>query len=222
MNSIIKSYVIRAGRMTDKQHLSIATHMPRFGLPTDTQWNFEEIFERQAPIVLEIGFGMGASLIENAINRQHENFIGIEVHPPGVGAILAKIDEAGINNIRVCMFDAMIALETLVPDASLARVQLLFPDPWPKKRHHKRRIVRPDFINLIAKKLQPNGIFHIATDWTPYADAIVELMKEHPQLRVVLDADLHSDYRAQTKYESRGLRLGHEVTDLIYNKRKNV
>ncbi|NNM59592.1 MAG: tRNA (guanosine(46)-N7)-methyltransferase TrmB [Legionellales bacterium] len=212
----IKSYVIRAGRMSSKQHSSLTEHLPRLGLPTSTPWNLEEIFSRKAPTVLEIGFGMGASLIENAINRQHENFIGIEVHPPGVGAILAKIDEAGINNIRVCMLDAITALETLVPDASLSRVQLFFPDPWPKKRHNKRRIVQPEFINLIAKKLEKNGIFHIATDWVPYADAIATLMKDHPAFLAEPDTTIHSDYRTQTKYEARGHRLGHVVSDLVY------
>lgn len=211
----IRSYVIRAGRMTPKQRSAIEEHLPHLGLGIDSPWNFKEIFGRTAPTVVEIGFGMGNSLLQMAQEQPEENFIGIEVHPPGVGALLTRIAETGISNLRVCAIDAIAALESAVADGSLARVQLFFPDPWPKKRHHKRRIVRPDFICLIERKLQTGGIFHIATDWADYAESITELMQQHDQFQRLNE----KGQRASTKYEGRANRLGLEVFDLVFQKR---
>ncbi|MBY0545079.1 MAG: tRNA (guanosine(46)-N7)-methyltransferase TrmB [Gammaproteobacteria bacterium] len=200
--------------MTSKQRLAIETHLPQMGLAIDAPWDFNEIFGRVAPTVVEIGFGMGDSLFQMALAQPDENFIGIEVHPPGVGALLTKIAETGIENLRVCSIDAIAALEASVADGSLARVQLFFPDPWPKKRHHKRRIVRPDFISLIERKLQNGGIFHIATDWADYAESITELMQQHDQFQRLNE----KGHRAHTKYEGRANRLGLDIFDLVFQR----
>lgn len=218
----IKSYVIREGRMTEAQERALEQHLPNLGLSSEEVWNFNQIFAREAPTILEIGFGMGSSLFEMALNYPAENFIGIEVHRPGVGALLSKVGAADITNLRVCIGDAKLALQQAIPDASLARVQLFFPDPWPKKRHHKRRLVQTDFVNLIAKKLQSGGIFHVATDWAPYSEYILEVMAGHAEFENLAgDAKFSErpEYRPVTKYEMRGQRLGHDVFDILFKKR---
>lgn len=205
--------------MTDAQQRALDQHLPRLGLSAEQPWNFKQIFGRDAPTIVEIGFGMGNSLFEMAMNHPAENFIGMEVHRPGVGALLAKASDAEISNLRVCIGDAKIALAQAIPDGSLARLQLFFPDPWPKTRHHKRRIVQSEFVNLVARKLQLGGVFHIATDWVPYADYILEVMANHPKFENIAGADKFSErpgYRPITKYEVRGQRLGHAVHDLIF------
>ncbi len=219
----IKSYVIRKGRMTDAQKQAVASYLEQYGLKHDAGlWDFDAIFGRQAPRILEIGFGMGASLFEMAQQSPQEDFIGIEVHPPGVGALLAKVAEAGLSNVRVCMADAREVLERAVPDNSLARLQLFFPDPWPKARHHKRRIVQPDFIKLVWTKLQTGANLHIATDWKPYAEYILEVMSGVQGFDNLSESGTFVQkptYRPSTKYEVRGQRLGHPVFDLIFTKK---
>jgi tRNA (guanine-N7-)-methyltransferase len=208
--------------MTDAQQRALEEYLPKLGLSIDQPWDFKSIFGRDAPTILEIGFGMGNSLFEMVANHPTENFIGIEVHRPGVGSLLSKIGAANITNFRVCIGDARLALENSVPDASLARVQLFFPDPWPKTRHHKRRLVQTEFMSLIAKKLRPDGIFHVATDWAPYAEHILEIMAVHPSFENVAgDAKFSErpDYRPITKYEMRGQRLGHDVFDMLFRKK---
>jgi tRNA (guanine-N7-)-methyltransferase len=218
----IKSYVIRAGRMTTAQTQALEQHLPRLGLTVgDTPWELNAIFSNAAPYILEIGFGMGSSLFTMAQQYPNENFIGVEVHKPGVGALLAKTVDAGLTNLRVCMADAKDVLAHAIPNNSLARVQIFFPDPWHKTRHHKRRLIQMEFVNLIHQKLQPGGILHIATDWQPYAEHIIEVMQAVDGYK---NTATHGEfvpcpaYRPLTKYETRGQRLGHEVFDIVFAK----
>ena len=218
----IKSYVIRKGRMTDGQKQSVEANLERFGLKPDAGlWDFNAIFGREAPRILEIGFGMGASFFEMAEQSQAEDFLGIEVHQPGVGALLAKVAAADLRNVRVCAHDAVEVLRHAVPDNSLSRIQIFFPDPWPKARHHKRRIIQPDFISLLWTKLQIAGNLHIATDWEPYAEYILEVMQGAKGFKNCSDCGTvvqKPHYRPLTKYELRGQRLGHRVFDLVFTR----
>lgn len=183
--------------------------------------NFTEVFGREADTVLEIGFGMGASLVEMAANAPELNFIGVEVHKPGVGACLGEAGNAGISNLRVYHHDAVEVLENAIPDSSLARVQLFFPDPWHKKRHHKRRIVQPEFVELLRRKLKIGGVFHMATDWENYAEHMLEVMSAAPGYQNQSDTQTYvprPDHRPLTKFENRGQRLGHGVWDLMFER----
>ncbi len=222
MKRPIKSYVIRAGRMTDAQKQAIKTHFTTYGLDhLSKPWDLQKIFPQAGPHILEIGFGMGQSLFAMAQRFPHENFIGVEVHPPGVGVLLTKIADAQLTNLRISAQDAKEVLTQAIPDGSLARVQIFFPDPWPKARHHKRRLIQPEFIQLLWKKLQNQGILHIATDWKPYADHILEVMAQVPgfQNRAECGTFVQKpDYRPSTKYEERGQRLGHQVFDLVFTR----
>ena len=218
----IRSFVVRAGRMTDAQKRAIAEGMPRFGFPVDAgRVDIEAVFGRAAPVTLEIGFGMGHSLAENACAHPERNFIGIEVHPPGVGTLLSLLDEQQLSNVRIAQHDAVEVLNQNIDDASLDAVQLFFPDPWHKKRHHKRRIVRPDFVQLLRKKLKLGGCFHMATDWQPYAEHMLEVMEAADGFSNVAGAGQYSPRpvdRPVTKFERRGERLGHGVWDLMYTR----
>lgn len=218
----IKSYVMRAGRMTPGQQRGIEQGMPKFGLQlTDGMQDFDRVFGRQAPRSLEIGFGMGQSLLEMAQAAPEQDFIGIEVYQAGVGALLNGLLASNINNVRVYNCDALDVLKKAVPDASLDRVMLFFPDPWHKSRHHKRRIVQPDFARLVCSKLKVGGIFHLATDWQPYAEHMLEVLNATPgftnlsaeQTWVPRPAE-----RPMTKFEQRGERLGHGVWDLKFSR----
>ena len=218
----IKSYVIRAGRSSELQATGLREGLPLFGLSPDEPWHMESLFGRAAPTVLEIGFGMGDAFLEMAIARPEENFIGIEVHRAGVGSVLSQLMQKNILNVCICMHDALNVLEHCIPDHSLDRIQLFFPDPWPKTRHHKRRIVRAEVIALIHQKLKPEGIFHVATDWAPYAEVIIDLMSQANGFQsLTLPAAYHERpaYRPMSKYEHRGHRLGHQVYDLMFQSR---
>ncbi len=172
------------------------------------------VFGRRAPLVLEIGSGMGETTASIAAARPDTDFLAVEVHGPGVGSLLKRIDESGLKNLRVIRHDALEVLEHMVADGSLAGIHLFFPDPWPKKRHHKRRLVQPAFAALAARKLAPGGILHAATDWEAYAAHMAEVLDAEPQLvRAAARA------RPATKFERRGVRLGHEVRDLVYCRR---
>ena len=222
--SKVKSFVKREGRLTNAQARAIEVNWPSKGLSIEQgMLNFEEVFARTAPTVLEIGFGMGKSLVEMAAAAPTNNFIGIEVHRPGVGACLAAAEEAGIENLRVYEHDAVEVLAQSIPDSSLHRLQLYFPDPWHKTRHHKRRIVQPDFVQNLRAKLAIEGTFHMATDWEHYAEYMMEVMtqaqgfentsSEGPAAYVP-----RPDYRPITKFEVRGQKLGHGVWDLIFKR----
>jgi len=219
----IRSFVIRAGRITVGQKAAFDTWWPTYGLSL-YQGAIDPvvIFGRKAPLVLEIGFGMGDSLLEMAKNEPEKDFIGIEVHPPGVGKLINSAGKAGISNLRVYMADAMDVLEDCIPDGSIDRLQLYFPDPWHKKKHNKRRIVQPAFVEKLRPILISGGIFHMATDWQPYAEHMLEVMNGTENFTNLSPENAYSprpDYRPITKFEKRGERLGHGVWDLMFQHR---
>ena len=218
----IKSYVMRAGRMTDGQQRGLDHGWPKFGLLlADGMQDFDQVFGHQAPRTLEIGFGMGQSLLEMAQAAPEQDFIGIEVHRPGVGSLLNGLLTENVSNVRVYSCDALEVLKNCVADASLDRLMLFFPDPWHKSRHHKRRIVQPDFAQLVRSKLKVGGVFHLATDWEPYAEYMLEVLNVAPGF-VNLSEDQTSvprpAERPVTKFERRGERLGHGVWDLKFQR----
>lgn len=216
----IRSFVIRAGRMTDGQRSAFDDYWPAYGLSLfGGELDAETAFGNTNPIALEIGFGMGDSLLAMAQAEPEMNFVGIEVHPPGVGRLINNAGKAGVRNLKVYMADAKDVLEDCVPDASLARFQLYFPDPWHKKKHHKRRIVQPEFVALAARKLMPGGLLHMATDWQNYAEQMLEVLAAESQLHnTATDYAERPPFRPTTKFEARGERLGHGVWDLLFRK----
>jgi tRNA (guanine-N7-)-methyltransferase len=217
----IRSFVRREGRLTQGQHRALEQNWPKYGLSHEQDLDPGQVFGRAAPLTLEVGFGNGASLAEMAASDPDSDFIGIEVHRPGVGRLLMELERRIIGNVRVFCHDAVEVLEARIPEASLDRVLLFFPDPWPKKKHHKRRILQPSFVALIARKLKPGGIFHMATDWEPYARHMLEVMEASPAFVNCTGKGEYSprpDYRPVTKFEQRGQRLGHGVWDLLYRR----
>ncbi|GAB4345666.1 MAG: tRNA (guanosine(46)-N7)-methyltransferase TrmB [Gammaproteobacteria bacterium] len=216
----IRSFVRREGRMTDAQRTALQRHWQRFGVePGSGPLDTADVFGRAAPLHLEIGFGMGDSLLHMALQAPENNYLGIEVYRPGVGHLLRRLDECGVENVRLICADAVEVLEHNIPPGSLAALYLFFPDPWPKKRHHKRRIVQPGWIELVRARLKPAGILHMATDWEPYAEWMRELMQQAEGWINLGNADGYASrpaYRPETKFERRGKRLGHGVRDLIY------
>ena len=182
--------------------------------------NWDAVFDRQAPRILEIGFGMGASTAEIAAARPNDDFIGVEVHEPGVGALLKLIGEAQLTNIRIIQHDAVEVLEHMIEPNSLDGVHIFFPDPWHKARHHKRRLIQPPFVALLASRLKPGAYLHCATDWQNYAEQMLEVLGADPSLEnTAPDYAPRPDYRPVTKFERRGLRLGHGVWDLVFKRR---
>ncbi|MBN2866761.1 MAG: tRNA (guanosine(46)-N7)-methyltransferase TrmB [Thiotrichales bacterium] len=219
----IKSFVLRQGRMSQSQQRSMENNWPKFGLDVEGELlDFDAVFGREgAPTIVEIGFGMGASLAAMAEANPQQNYIGIEVHRPGVGALLKLIEEKGLTNIRVFNHDAIEVLEKRIPKNSLAGVYLFFPDPWHKKRHNKRRIVQAEFAKFLASHIKPGGHFHMATDWEDYAEHMMEVMSAAPDYKNTQKDNAYTprpDYRPLTKFEARGHRLGHGVWDLIFEK----
>ena len=213
----IRSFVRREGRMSKRQATAIESLFPKYGLEFNGQLlDFGLIFARTAPTILEIGFGMGNSLAAMAMENPDTNYIGIEVHRPGVGSLLATIDKQNINNIRIFCHDAVEILEQSIPDHSLDGIHIFFPDPWPKKRHHKRRLIQPAFVKLLSQKLKAQGRLHIATDWKNYSEWIEEIMTANRDFARLQDNTSHQ--RPTTKFEKRGIKLGHGVWDLIYKK----
>ncbi|MBA4503590.1 tRNA (guanosine(46)-N7)-methyltransferase TrmB [Marinobacterium marinum] len=218
----IRSFVVRAGRMTEGQQRAMDENWPTYGLELqDGMLDLVATFGREAPVVVEIGFGMGDSLLEMARRAPEKDFIGIEVHPPGVGRLLSRAAEAGVTNLRVYCDDAVEVLNQCIPDASLETVQLFFPDPWHKKRHNKRRIVQPEFAQKIRGKLKVGGCFHMATDWEHYAEHMMEVMSAADGYRNQAGAGEYSpqpEWRPVTKFQQRGERLGHGVWDLMFER----
>lgn len=217
----IRSFIRRQGRLTPGQEVALDQHWPQYGLEPELDYDFSQVFGRQAPLIVEIGFGNGDSLAKMAAANPDHDYIGIEVHKPGVGHLLILLTEQGLTNVRVYCHDAIEILEQKIPDHSLAGLHLFFPDPWHKKKHHKRRIVRPSFVDLLNKKLQVGGYFHAATDWQHYAESMLEVLSASEGLKnTSLSQDYceRPDYRPLTKFEQRGLRLGHGVWDLIFRK----
>ncbi|SFN07475.1 tRNA (guanine-N(7)-)-methyltransferase [Izhakiella capsodis] len=220
----VRSFVRRQGRLTKGQQHALDTYWPTVGVEfTPQPINLAETFGNEGPVVLEIGFGMGASLVAMAKSHPHQNFLGIEVHSPGVGACLASAHEAGVNNLRVMCHDAVEVLEKMIPDNSLRLVQLFFPDPWHKARHNKRRIVQIPFAELVLSKLKLGGVFHMATDWQAYAEHMLMVMSTIGGYRNQSATQTYMprpDSRPLTKFEQRGQRLGHGVWDLMFERVK--
>jgi len=218
----IKSFVMRAGRMTEGQQKGLEQGTPLFVLPlADAPVDFDQVFGRSAPRSLEIGFGMGHSLLEMAAASPEQDFIGVEVHRPGVGALLNGVLTQGLTNLRVYDCDAIEVLNQCVADNSLDRLMLFFPDPWHKSRHHKRRIVQASFAELVRSKLKVGGVLHMATDWEPYAEYMLEVMNVAPGYRNLAEDGKcvpRPTERPITKFERRGERLGHGVWDLKFEK----
>lgn len=215
----IKSFIRRIGRMTTAQRLALETLWDKYCLNAENICDFSAVFGRSAPIVLEIGFGNGESLAKTAEENPDKDYIGIEVHKPGVGNLLAQLERKRIANVRVFYHDAIEVLEKCIPEQSLSAVHLFFPDPWHKRKHHKRRIVRPSFVKLIADKLVSEGYFHAATDWQNYAQHMLKVLSAAEEFCNQDPAQNYCprpEYRPLTKFERRGLRLGHGVWDLIF------
>jgi tRNA (guanine-N7-)-methyltransferase len=212
----VRSFVLRAGRITVAQQRALEELWPRYGLPFEPRpLDLDAVFGRRAPRVVEVGFGDGELLCDMARRSPEQDFIGVEVHEPGVGHCLLLIERLGLTNVRLIRHDAVEVLQEQIPDGSLAAVNLFFPDPWPKKRHHKRRIVQPEFMRLVASKLQPGGHFRMATDWEPYAEHAAAVLAAASDFSAVPDADLA---RCGTKFERRGERLGHRVSDRVWRR----
>ena len=219
----VRSFVLRGGRMTTGQQRAFDTWWPAWGLSRENGvLDPEAAFGRRAPLVLEIGFGMGQSLAAMAVANPATNYLGVEVHPPGVGRLFAALGEAGATNVRVYRDDAVEVLEHCIADGCLDGVQIFFPDPWHKKRHHKRRLIQPPFAALLVRKLAPTGWLHLATDWEPYAEQMLEVLDAQPGLVNRAGPGGFSErpeHRPLTKFEQRGQRLGHGVWDLVYDRR---
>ncbi|MDX1837699.1 tRNA (guanosine(46)-N7)-methyltransferase TrmB [Legionella taurinensis] len=223
MKRTIKSFVLRAGRTSNRQQQGLEHYLPAYELPLDgDMWDWQTLFNREAETVVEIGFGMGASLLTMALRHPEINFVGIEVHRAGLGSLAADLHEQGLTNVRLVALDAVEIVKTRIAEASLAGIQLFFPDPWPKKRHHKRRLIQPAFVSLLAGKLKKGGFLHCATDWQDYADHMLEVLDNEPTLinqQAGGGFSPRPETRPLTKFEQRGQRLGHGVWDLIYLKK---
>lgn len=217
----IRSFIRRQGRLTPGQQFALENHWDKYCLNPEMAYDFNEVFGRTAPLIMEIGFGNGESLAKMAAANPDQDFIGIEVHRPGVGHLLMLLEQQGLNNVRIYCHDAIEILQQKIPDHTLAGLHLFFPDPWPKKKHHKRRIVNAEFAGLLVKKLKEGGYFHAATDWQHYAEWMLDILTAEPGLA---NASLTGGYcerplyRPLTKFEQRGLRLGHGVWDLIFKR----
>ena len=218
----IKSFVLRQGRMTAGQQRGMDECWDKWGLELkDGTLDMAATFGREAPVVFEIGYGMGLSLADMAGAETDKNFIGVEVHRPGVGSLLNEASTAGLTNVRTFNDDAVEVLKQCIPDASLSRVQIYFPDPWHKKRHNKRRLVQAKFIELLRPKLKVGGVIHLATDWENYAEQMMEVMSGAEGFTNLAGDQEYSprpDYRPLTKFEKRGHRLGHGVWDLLFER----
>jgi tRNA (guanine-N7-)-methyltransferase len=222
----VRSFVLRAGRMTDGQQRALERLWPRFGLEyRDTPCDLDALFGRQAPRIAEIGFGNGANLIHMASQRPHADFLGIEVHRPGVGRVLLDVEHLGLANVRVSNHDAVEVVGQQLPAACLDEVLVLFPDPWHKKRHHKRRLLNEAFVALLATRLKSGGLLRAATDWEPYAQQMLEVFGGCPALENTASDGAYvprPEARQPTRFERRGERLGHGVWDLAFRRRPSA
>ena len=223
MPRAIKSFTLRAGRLSPRQARALEQWLPLYVLPMqkNTPWCLAEVFGRKAPTVVEIGFGMGASLVEMAQARPDLNFLGIEVHRAGIGSLVADVHEQGLSNIRVAPYDAVQVFQTCLSARALLGVQIFFPDPWPKARHHKRRLIQPDFVNMLLDAIEPDGFLHCATDWEDYAHHMLAVLSATSCL---YNQDVLGGFspppksRPLTKFEARGQRLGHGTWDLLFKR----
>jgi len=216
----IRSYVLRQGRVSNAQQRAYDTLLPKFGIPYSEQpLDLDRAFGRGAPKILEIGFGMGETTAVIAAAHPENDYLGIEVHTPGIGSLLKQIEEKNLSNVRVIQRDAVEVLQHMIAPASLAGIHIFFPDPWPKKRHHKRRLLQSAFVALLASRMQAGAYLHIATDWQEYAEQVLEALNAEPTLTNTTESYAsRPDYRPLTKFEQRGLKLGHEVWDIVFRR----
>ncbi len=217
----IRSYVLRQGRVSNAQRRAHDTLLPRYGIPyADTPLDLDTVFGRSAPRMLEIGCGMGETTVAIAAANPGTDYLGIEVHTPGVGSLLKQTEAQGLTNLRVIQHDAVAVLQNMIAPASLDGIHIFFPDPWPKKRHHKRRLIQPAFVALAASRLKPDGYLHAATDWQEYAEQMLAVLGAEPALaNTAAGYAERPAWRPQTKFETRGLKLGHGVRDLVFRRR---
>ena len=217
----IRSYVLRQGRFSRGQQRAYSELLPRFGVAYRHELlDFSATFGRKAPVVAEIGFGMGETTARIAAENPAIDYLAMEVHAPGVGSLLRQLEAQGSTNVRIVSHDAVEVMRDMVPPASLAGIHLFFPDPWPKKRHHKRRLVQPAFAALIAERLLPGGYLHVATDWQEYAEHVLAVLSATESLANTAEAYApRPATRPETKFERRGLRLGHGVWDIVFTRR---
>ena len=216
----IKSFVTRAGRVSTGQARALETLGPQFCIPFDkAPLDFDKTFGRHAPTIFEIGFGMGETTASIAARMPEKNFIGVEVHTPGVGSLLKLIGEQNLSNLRLIQHDAFEVITHMIAPGSLAGAHVFFPDPWHKARHNKRRLIQPPFVQLLVSRIAPGGYLHCATDWQEYAEQMLEVLSAEPALKNTAQGYApRPDYRPVTKFENRGLRLGHGVWDLVFRK----
>ena len=216
----LRSFVLRQGRMSAAQQRALDTLLPSLGIAyVPESLDFAAWFGRVAPVILEIGFGMGETTAAIAAARPGHDFLALEVHGPGVGALLNRVDAAGLRNVRVIQHDAVEVIAHMIPTGSLAGIHVFFPDPWPKKRHHKRRLLRPAFVHALAQRLRPGGYLHAATDWDEYAQEILATLGAEPLLaNTVHGFAPRPSWRPLTKFETRGLKLGHGVRDIVFRR----
>jgi tRNA (guanine-N7-)-methyltransferase len=217
----IRSFVLRQGRTTAAQARAAAALMPRWGIVFAPEpLDLDRAFRRRAPKVLEIGFGMGETTALIAAANPQTDYLGVEVHGPGVGALLRRIDALGLTNVRVIQHDAAEVIERMIAPDALDGVHVFFPDPWPKKRHHKRRLLQPDFVHLLARRMKRGAYLHAATDWEDYAVQMLDVLSAEPLLENSATGFApRPDWRPETKFEARGARLGHGVWDLVFRRR---
>jgi tRNA (guanine-N7-)-methyltransferase len=218
----IRSFVLRQGRVTPAQQRACETLLPRFGIPYSVQTlDLAQTFGRNAPRILEIGFGMGESTAAIALAHPENDYLAIEVHTPGVGNLLKLIDARHIANIRIIRHDAVEVLRDMLGEGALDGAHIFFPDPWHKARHNKRRLIQAPFIAQLAKKLKPGSYIHVATDWQEYAEQVLAVLSAEPLLEnTAADYAPRPDYRPLTKFEQRGIRLGHGVWDIVFRRKK--
>jgi tRNA (guanine-N7-)-methyltransferase len=217
----IRSYVLRQGRVSNAQRRAHDSLLPRLGIAySASAIDLERVFGRSAPRILEIGFGMGETTAAIAAAHPENDYLALEVHTPGVGSLLKQIDEQGLANVRIIQHDAVEVLGHMIPPDTFDGAHVFFPDPWPKKRQQKRRLLQPPFVSLLATRLKPGGYLHVATDWEEYAQQILEVLSAEPSLvNTVADYAPRPDYRPLTKFEQRGLKLGHGVWDIVFRRR---
>jgi tRNA (guanine-N7-)-methyltransferase len=221
MERRIRSYVLRQGRVSNAQQRSLETLLPRFGIPYAAQpLDLAAAFGRAAPRILEIGFGMGETTAAIAQAHPQNDYLAIEVHSPGVGSLLKQIGEMNLGNVRIIQHDAVEVLQHMIPDNALDGAHIFFPDPWHKTRHKKRRLIQPPLIAMLAQKLKPGGYIHVATDWQDYAEQVLAVLSAEPLLQnTAKDYAPRPDYRPLTKFEQRGLKLGHGVWDMLFQRK---
>ena len=217
----VRSYVLRQGRISTAQKRAHQTLLPKYGIPySESVLDLNRVFGRGAPKILEIGFGMGESTLAIAQTHLEHDYLGIEVHTPGVGSLLKHIDAAGLSNERIIQHDALEVLQRMLALDSFSGVHIFFPDPWPKKCHHKRRLIQPDFVSLLCQRMKAGAYLHVATDWPDYAEHILAVLDAEPGLVNTAETYVpRPDYRPLTKFEQRGVKLGHQVWDVVFKRK---